>query len=108
MTGLDRLNLSLFDTAPPASDPRPARPDYVVRIARTRSGHDILFCTRHPAPAEVLERGRREGLAVFTPPEIETFRDAHPEAVAAVIKIKVGLPGSEIVSSRSLKKKARR
>jgi hypothetical protein len=98
--GLASLNLSLFDTpklcqdSPPEAGDKP-RP-LLTHIKKTRSGRDILVCSVHPAPAEALEFAVKQGLALFTPQEIEVMRGCSSDLVDKIIEVKTIFPGADV------------
>lgn len=99
MSGLNQLDLGMFDTpAPkrPEASPAPAEPRYLVRFRKTRAGHDILLCSVTPFPAEVLELAAKENLPVFSFADIEVMRDCDREIVDHVVAVKREFPGAVV------------
>lgn len=99
--GLATLNLSLFDMpkpAPASTDLTDDNLPLLTRIKKTRSGKDILVCSVHPIPDEVLKSAEKQGLAVFSPVEIETMRNCHPALVDRILEVKIVFPGASVES----------
>ena len=98
--GLQTLNLSLFDTPtqqPVAEDPQPVEPDYTVHIKSTRAGVDILVCSKHPAPPEVIAEAHGRGMALFTFDEIPHLAGADQEMIEAILAIKTVFQGCHVL-----------
>ncbi len=99
MSGLNQLDLGMFDTpAPkrPEPSPAPAEPRFLVRFRKTRAGHAILLCSVTPFPVEVLELAEKEKLPVFSFRDIEIMRDCDPQMVDHVVAVKREFPGSQV------------
>lgn len=98
MDGLAQLNLSLFDTSKPSAAAGPSEPiaPLLTRIKKTRSGRDILVCSIHPIPDEALQVADKQGLAIFSPVEIEIMMDCHPTLVDKIIETKIVFPGANV------------
>jgi hypothetical protein len=98
MSGLQQLDLSGYDAQRPVlrQDDGPDPLDFVVRLTRTRAGHDIYVCTAYPAPPEAVALANKDGIPLFTPPEIEQMKGCDPQLVEQVLAIKRQFPGSVV------------
>jgi len=90
MGGINALNLEMFDTK--------SRPvEALLHLKKTRSGHDILLCTKDPAPASAIRESRQTGLALFTVREVGLLRDVDLETVRAVVAVKREFPEADVL-----------
>jgi len=97
VTGLNQLDLGIFDTpANRRTDPPPAQ-DFVVKISHTKAGYPILVCTVDPLPAEVIAQGRRDNIPAFSGREIQLLRDCDPDLVRHILAVKREFPGASVL-----------
>ena len=94
--GLFSLDLTHYDAAKAPQPSADAAPDFILRIKKTRSGRDILVCSKHPAPPEAVKDAEKEGLALFTFHEVDLMRGCHPDLVAQIISVKIVMPGADV------------
>lgn len=99
MTGLNQLDLGMFDTPAnrqPEPSPAPAAQDFVVKISHTKAGYPILVCTADPLPAEVIAQGQRENIPTFSGREVQLLRDCDPDLVRHILAVKREFPGASV------------
>ncbi|MCP3177279.1 hypothetical protein MJO47_09230 [Desulfuromonas sp. KJ2020] len=98
---------------PKAEEPAPQvpepekQPELLVKLTKTRAGHDIYLCTIHPAPQHVIDQAAAEDIPLFTAPEIARMRDCLPEMVDHVLSVKRVFPGAvveEIINEKEREK----
>lgn len=99
-TGLDSLNLSMFDCQP-ALLPDPAvaaQGPILFTLKQTRFGRTIMVCESDPAPASVIERSRKDKVPLFTGAEVARLAGIPDELVEKIIQIKLQWPGATVSS----------
>ena len=99
MSGLDSLNLELFDEVPVVPPPAPVvEPEITFVVKQTRAGQDIIVCSASPAPDEIIERAAIMGLPLFTGPEVMRLKDCPPAMIDKIVLAKLAFPGAEVSS----------
>jgi hypothetical protein len=99
MTGLNNLDLSLFDT-PVTSSPVETLLPVTFIVKKTRFGHDIMVCSTFPFPDEIVKIATERNLPLYSGAEIMMLRDCPPDQVDAHVRIKQTFPGAVITEFR--------